>query len=63
MKRKLIWILIGLLILGTIATVFVRRSMCMATCIENFEGAYPEIACKYECSVLNKFKKPSKIVK
>ncbi|MDD3374620.1 MAG: hypothetical protein PHY73_02720 [Candidatus Omnitrophica bacterium] len=60
MKRKVIWILIGLIIIGTVSALLVMRSMCMSTCIASFEGAYPEIACKYECAILDKFKKPSR---
>ena len=60
MKRKILWILIGLIIIGTVATLLVMRSKCMSACGASFKGAYPEIACKYECSIFNKFKKPSK---
>ena len=60
MRRKLLWILIAAVILATFSTIFAWRQQCMSQCTAGFQGAYPEIACKYECSFLNKFKKPLK---
>ncbi|MDP8266055.1 MAG: hypothetical protein P9M07_03820 [Candidatus Aceula meridiana] len=60
MKRKILWALIVIIIWITIRAVSILYLSCMDTCTENFKGAYPEIACKYECSFFNKFKKPTK---
>jgi len=60
MKKKVVWFLILAVILGTVGTIGFLYKKCMTKCTAEFKGAYPEIACKYECSFFNKFKKPLK---
>jgi len=60
MKRKVVWFLILAVILGAVGAISFLRQRCMTSCIAEFKGAYPEVACKYECSFFNKFQKPLK---
>ncbi len=60
MQRKVLWLLILAVLLGTVGTIGFLYQRCMTSCVAEFKGAYPEIACKYECSFFNKFKKPTK---
>lgn len=60
MKRSLLWILITVIVLTAFTKLIAIRQECMSACTASFQGAYPEIACKYECGILNKFKKPVK---
>lgn len=60
MNKRILWFLVVLVIWGTARCISFIYSDCMSSCVSEFKGAYPEIACKYECSFFNKFKKPSK---
>jgi hypothetical protein len=45
---------------GAAGMILVLRQQCMSKCVAEFKGYYPDVACKYECSFFNKFKKPVK---
>jgi len=60
MNRKILWLLILAVILVSVGTIAVLRQQCMSKCVVEFKGYYPDVACKYECSFFNKFKKPVK---
>ena len=60
MNRKVLWLLVLAVFLGTVGMIIALRQQCMAICVAEFKGAYPDIACKYECSFFNKFKKPTR---
>ena len=60
MSREVLWFLIVLILWATLRILTVAYAQCMDSCVAQFKGAYPEIACKYECSFFNKFKKPLK---
>jgi uncharacterized membrane protein len=59
-NRKLLWIMIGVVIVVSAITIIGLHQHCMRQCMANFEGPYPEIACKYECGFFNKFRQPTK---
>jgi len=60
MNRKVLWFLVLVVIWVAIRTITVLHNQCMSKCVAEFKGAYPEIACKYECSFFDQFKKPLK---
>lgn len=60
MKKWLLWALIAVVILAASSQIFAMRQACMAKCTAEFKGYYPDVACKYECSFFNKFKKSVK---
>jgi hypothetical protein len=60
MKRKVLWFFVVIVIWATVHVISVLYGQCMTSCVAEFKGAYPDVACKYECSFFNKFKKPTK---
>lgn len=60
MRRKILWILVLVVIVAAVGTILVIRQQCMTKCMAEFQGYYPDVACKYECSFFSQFKKPTK---